>query len=220
MYKLNRSQSGMGLIEIVIASAVLLTVITMAMTFFANQLKAKNYMDFQGQREDLRSKIVSQFLNDPINCKCLFTGSGTITKVGTATLRAPTERFGRYQFVIQGDCSTASVPVPFTSAIPSLAVTGVQINTLGVNGLHSGDLIVQLKSTKDVLGPKDLVLSIPVSVQTSPAPGAEVNFEGCSAGMAQVAGGNGGPVGTCPAGQFSTGYDANGVLQCAPPTYQ
>jgi hypothetical protein len=220
MQKIIRSQRGLGLVEVVVASAILLTVITMAMTFFANQLKANNFMEFQGRREDLRGKILTQFLNDAVNCKCLFSGLGPMNKTGATTLTAPTTRFGRYEFSVAGDCSTANVPAPFTSAIPSITVTRIRMNVMGVEGLHSGDLVVELQSSKDVLGPKDTALTIPVSVYTSQASPGTVNFEGCTAGIPSVAGGTGGPVGTCPAGQFSTGYDAKGVLQCAPPTYQ
>lgn len=219
-------ERGQGIVQVLIAAAILSTLMLAAMEFFSNQTKANNFLEFQSKREQLRATMLSQFLNNPDNCKCLFAGSAPFATPGPSDLTGVTPtQIGRYQFVTPGTCAGATVPAPFVTStgLDGLKATSIQLkNILNISGSYSGDLVVNLQSTKDVLGPKDIALKIPVTVATTPAGGGMVSFVSCSASASAGGGGALTPaLGLCASGLLSAGYDpTTGALVCQPPTYQ
>lgn len=220
---LRLSQHGFSLVQVIIAAGILAVLAMTSASFFTNQIKANNYLEFQAKREQLRLTILGQFLSDPNNCKCLFANAPAFATPGPSTLAGtPPTQIGKFNFTTPGVCGTATLPSPLTS---STGVDGIRSTTIQLRnivdsggGTHTGLLVIGLQSLKEVQGPQELMLTFPVDVQTAPSGPGTVSFLGCSTMT------GGGPVipivGTCPVGQFATGYDVNGVLQCAPPTYQ
>ena len=212
------------MIEVMIASAIGLVVMLGALTFFQNQNKANNYVEFQGKREQLRLTLLGQFLNDPNNCKCLFGGATEFPVAGIAALTGVTPtQVGRYNFTTPGDCSTATLPAPFVTnaGVDGLRTTAIQLKKIvNISGTYQAEFTLALQSLKEVLGPKDILLTIPVAVATVAGTPGNVAFASCSSSTGGGGGGGSGPVGVCPAGLLSAGYDTSGVLVCQPPTYQ
>ncbi len=208
------------MIEVVIAAGVLSIVVVAAGSFFSQQTKANNFLDFQSKRSQLRLTLLGQFLNNPNNCQCLFAGANTFPIAGTSALTgvAPTT-LGQYAFVSPGVCSTATIPQPFLTAagVDSVQTKSISLtNIVNVSGTYTGILQINMQSMKDVIGPSTISLTIPVAVTTSPATAATVNFVSCSSSNSGSI-----PLGTCAAGLLSTGYDVTtGALVCQPPTYQ
>lgn len=215
------NQLGFSLVEVMIAGAILGAIMLAAASFFVSQQKANNFLEFQSKRSQLRLTLLGQILNDPDNCKCLFNGAAPFSSTGPATLTGVTPTaIGRYGFVTAGVCASATMPQPLiTSAgIDFMKSTSITLtNIVNISGQYSGELIVTVESMKDVLGPKQIPLSMPVNVSVSPSSPGMVKFEGCSTG-----GSSGSvPRGVCPPGLLSVGYDiTTGILQCQPPTYQ
>lgn len=183
--KIFKNSKGMTLIEILIVAGVMSIMMLAVATIQQQQMKSNSFIEFQAKKEQLRLTLLGQFLNDPNNCKCLFRGSNEFAEAGTVELKgvAPTE-VGRYNFSIPGDCSTATMPAPFITSlgIDNLKTTAIGLkNILNIGGAYSGEMTLNLQTTKEVLGPKDLVLKIPVAIRTNigSAPGT-VAFVSCS----------------------------------------
>jgi type II secretory pathway pseudopilin PulG len=217
-----RYETGFGLIEVIVAAGIIAVLAATSATYFVHQLRANNFLEFQGKREQLRLSILGQFLSDPNQCKCLFAGT-TFATPGPSALSGgtPPTSIDKYSFGTPGNCATATPsgsPFVNSAGVDNVALASVQLNNItGTPGNYQGSLIIGLQSQKPVAGPQTIFLTFPVSVVGSAGGPGTVVFQGCSslAAAAVVP-----IVGTCPAGQFSTGYDAYGVLQCGPPTYQ
>ncbi|MEK6556249.1 MAG: hypothetical protein AABZ31_13465 [Bdellovibrionota bacterium] len=215
------NQQGSALIQVMVAAGILVTVMSAAMTFFSNQTKSNNFLEFQSKRAQLRLTILGQFLNNPDNCRCLFQGASAFATPGPSTLTgvAPI-KIGRYNIITPGVCPGTLPPAPWIDSTPidGMIATSIQLNNIvNIGGNYSGDLQIDLQSTKDVLGPKDLPLKIPVAIATTPAGAGLVSFVSCSTSSSSASP----ALGLCPATLVSVGYDPiTGALVCQPPMYQ
>lgn len=176
--------SGFSMVEMLIAVGVLSIVVLASTTMFENQSRANNFLEFQLKRTQLQSAIISQVLNNPINCECLFTGSTDFPVSGVALLAgvSPTA-IGPYNFATPNDCSTATIlnPLVNTVGVDSVKLNSVNLSNISNNsGSYSGDLQISIQSIKNALGPKDLNISIPVSISVSPVNPTTVKFKNCS----------------------------------------
>jgi hypothetical protein len=151
-----------------------------------HQLKSNNYLEFQLKKVQLENSLLSQVLNDPNNCSCLFQGSPAIPQnppAPGATLSGVTpNQIGRYRFVTPGDCSTATIPQPLVQSTGQEGVRSSAIllkNIQNISGAYSGELEVQLESLKPVAGPKNLSIRIPVNIGVTLA-GGLATFRDCS----------------------------------------
>jgi prepilin-type N-terminal cleavage/methylation domain-containing protein len=183
-----KNQRGMSLVEVMIVLGITATSIVASMTFFTNQTRSTNFLEFQGKREQLRVALLGQFLNDANNCRCLFNGALPFPISGTPDLMpvggavAPPTVIGRFGFVTPGDCATATVPVPLvsTAGVDFLRLNSVGLrNILPIGGVYSGEFFVSVSSTKSVAGPAELPIRVPVNVLTSTVAGQQV-FQGCT----------------------------------------
>lgn len=175
-----RNQNGMTLIEVVIVSGIMVVTALAMSTMMTNQAKATRYLETQLKREQLRMVLIGQFLRDPNNCKCLFFGASDYPAAGAPQLggTAPTA-LGDYVFTTPGDCTTATMPVPY---IDSTGIDGMKVTSIKLADITptNGFLEVKVQSTKEVLGPDVLrPIRIPVSVTSVPS-GANRSFQSCS----------------------------------------
>lgn len=176
---------GFSLIEVMIAVSLLTLVMLAATTFFAQQLKANNFLEFQSKREQMRLAMLGQVLNNPANCKCLFSGAANFP--ATAAAGNPVNLSGFTDPVAVGkfepaDCSGGSpAPLVNQTGFDGMKLISTSLNNISFGGgTYGGDLLITLESTKEVAGPKTLLLKIPVAVLTSDAGGGQRKFEGCA----------------------------------------
>lgn len=176
-------KNGFSLIEVVIIAGVMAVLMFAMISMQTNQSRSNNYLEFQLKTIQLRGQILGQFLNDPENCRCLFNGATDFPAAGIALLGGVTPtQIGRFNFVTAGVCGTATVPSPFVSntGVDGLISSSIQLrNISGAAGVYAGDLVINVQSRKEVLGPQELPVSIPVSIATAPA-GPNVSFVSCS----------------------------------------
>lgn len=202
----------------------------------SNQMKSNNFIDFQMKRSQVQTLLVNQFLSDPINCGCLFKGVDQFSQAGTPALTGVTPRaVGRYNFVTVGECERATIPQPLltTTGNDGLLMSSVEIrNVIPYANNYGGDFIVTVESTKEILGPKQLQIKIPVVIQTKEGTPGHIEFVSCSAAnntggdrnlqaiknRANIqanyvspcyggTGGNGQVTSTCPGGSFLNSFD-------------
>lgn len=157
-------------------------------TLFTQQIRSQNFLTFQMRRTDIQTAISGQFLIDPIQCSCLFKLASPLefnkaaSNVTLTTSTAP-QSIGLYTFTTPGDCSTASIAVPFANQSAQDGVTLKSVSLTGITKVgasYSGTFKVSLKSTKEVLGPEIVSLEVPVAVKTLPGSTAtKVKFESC-----------------------------------------
>lgn len=182
-----RSQQAFSLVEALIFVGIMGIMMLVMVATQSNQLKSNNYLEFQLKRTQLQTVLIGQVLNDPNNCACWFSGANTFAAnpaLPGATLTGVTPtQLGRYQFITAGDCATATMPQPLIdgTGIDGMKATSIQLtNIMNISGTYSGDLIAGLQSTKEVLGPRDLQLRIPVAIEVTPAGAGMVQFRSCS----------------------------------------
>lgn len=179
---------GFTLIEIMIATAIMGVAMFAMMSMQTNQMRSTNYLHFQLKRTEIQGSLIGQFLNDANNCGCLFQNAGpvefsTAASAVTLAVTTPPTQIGRYNFVTAGECNTATVPMPFVDSegIDGVKATSIQLTNITAIGTNfSGMLTVNLESTKDVLGPKELPINIPVNIATTPGSPGNVNFASCT----------------------------------------
>ena len=177
-----QNANGFSLVEILVVTGIMGIMMLAMVTLQTNQSKANAYLEFQLKRTQMHGTLVGQVLKDPNNCACLFAGSNAFPAAGIATLTgaAPTQ-IGLYTSAAPG----CGAPLQFFidgTGIDGLKATSINLQyltpTLDPN-TYSGQFTLNIRSTKDVLGPKDLSISIPVTIATTPA-GANRNFVSCS----------------------------------------
>lgn len=189
------NRKGFSLVELLVVIGIMSAVILAMMTMQENQMKANNYLEFQLKRTQLQNTLVGQVFNDPGNCACLFAGAAPFPAMpsapgATLTGVAPTQ-IGRYSFATPGVCATATMPQPLVNnaGIDSLKTTSIRLaNVMNISGVYTGEILINLQTTKPVLGPPDLPIKIPVVVTTTPS-GANVNFQSCSSSVSSSASG-------------------------------
>jgi prepilin-type N-terminal cleavage/methylation domain-containing protein len=178
-------KNGFSLAEILVVTAIMGIMALAMMTMQSNQVKANNFLQFQLKRTELQGAILGQILNDPNQCACLFQGASTFLASTAAVLPgatlsgvAPTQ-IGRFP------SPPPLCGVPIQSLINNVGIDGVKsasillTNITGAGTNFSGNLTVDLQSTKDVLGPSHILMSIPVNVAATTS-GANVTFTSCS----------------------------------------
>lgn len=180
--KLIKSPKGMSLIEVMIVTGIMAVLIVAMITMQTNQLKTTNYLDFQLKKVQLETIISGQVLAEPNNCACIFNGASAFPTSGTAALTGanPTQ-IAIFPSAAPG-CGTPTRTFLDTTGIDGMKATSIQIQNIVPTpnpNSYSGFLNINVQTTKDVLGPKDLPISIPVAIATTPA-GANVNFVSCS----------------------------------------
>lgn len=156
-------------------SVLILSMVTM----HSSQLKTTNFLEFQLKRTQLHGTLLGQFLRDPNNCACLFNGASPFPPAGIATLAgaAPT-RIGPFPL----GCGVPSPVFIDTTGIDGLRATAIELRNISPTAnpnIYSGQFTVNVQSLKEVAGPRDLSIPIPVSITTIPA-GANVSFVNCS----------------------------------------
>lgn len=177
-----KNQNGFSLIEIVVVSGIMGIMALVMMTMQQSQMKANNYLEFQLKRTQLEGAIIGQFLKDPNNCRCLFSGATAFPVSGIATLAGVTPtQMGLYTSAAPG-CGAPSQFFINSTGVDGIKATSIKLQnitpTLTPNS-YTGSLNINVQSTKDVIGTKDLPIKIDVSIATTPA-GANVNFLSCS----------------------------------------
>jgi hypothetical protein len=234
-----RSQLGFSLLEIMIVVGLMGVTLLGLMAMQRVQVKSNSFLHFQLKKTEIQAALLSQFLNYPINCGCLFKNANAApfaeNVVGhTLNVARPPTELGRYSFSTPGDCATATVPSPFVTAG---GIDGVRLADVSMTdvtgfggGVFSGRIQVLLRAAREVAGPSEIRLVIPVNVTTTPAAPGQVNFDACStvstseanktlaileakasytAGMMFWMGGGGGhgrTVSTCGGGSFVYGF--------------
>lgn len=193
------SLNGFSLVEIMIVAGVMGIMMFMMMTMQMNQMKANNFLQFQMKKIEIQRNILGQFLSDPNNCGCLFQNatpapfSDTASNI-TLEVTTPPTVLGRYKFVTAGDCSTATIPQPLINSVELDGVKSTSIelkNITAVGGGFSGNFVVKLQSTKELIGPNELSpISIPVTISTTPPVAGMVTFQSCSSGLAKTPSGS------------------------------
>lgn len=171
----------MSLIEVIVVTGIISVIMLAMLTMQSNQMKSNNYLEFQLKRTQLHGTLVGQFLKDSNNCACLFNGASSFPAAGTASLSGVTPtQIGLYTSAAPGCGAPAQFFINATG-IDGLAATSIQLQNIAPTAdpnIYTGSFNINIRSTKDVLGPSDLPISIPVSISTTPA-GANVNFMSC-----------------------------------------
>lgn len=186
------NQNGMTLVEIMIATGIMGIMMAVMITMQSNQLKSNNYLQFQLHRTQLQGTVIGQFLNDPNNCRCLFNGAADFPTGGTTLLTGMTTptQVGRYSYTPPINCATATMPRPFitnVSNVDGLVLNSVQLRDIQlIGGQYAGTLFLDVSTTRNVMGPNRIPISIPVAVTTVPGTPGNVRFASC-----QTAGGGG-----------------------------
>lgn len=175
------NKKGFSIIEVMVAVGLLTLVMLAATTFFAQQLKANHFLEFQSKREQLRLAMLGQVLNNPANCKCLFNGAANFSSAGASDLTgyADPHAIGRFE---PADCS-AGVPNPLVdkNGFDGLKLISTSLKNISfAGGTYGGELMITIEASKEVAGPKTLLLKIPVAVLTTDAGGGMRTFEGCA----------------------------------------
>ena len=185
---------GFSLVEVIIAGAILSVIALASASFFSNQQKMNNYVEFRAKKVQLQNTISGQFLSDRMNCRCLFRGAANFPVAGTAQLTGVTPmNMGRYQFVTPGDCTTATMPQPWITAagVDDMRTESIVLKDIGTpsGGVYSGTLEMRVRSLKEVNGSQIAHFSIPVSVSTNPVSASTVAFDSCSTAASGTAAG-------------------------------
>lgn len=185
-----KGEKGFSLIELMVMVALLGIVMMAASAFFTQQLKANNFLEFQLKKEQLKLAIIGQVLPNPAHCKCLFANAADFPVSGGNLTGYPSPTsIGKFA---QEDCIDG-IPVALVTVA---GVDGLRLLSVGLknitlaSGTYSGSFAVNIESSKEVLGPKQLQFQIPVNVlATSAAPG-QMQFEGCTTSSAGGLGGS------------------------------
>ena len=84
------------------------------------------------------------------------------------------------------------MPQPLVDII---GIDGLQVSSIKLQNImkisgnsFSGNFVVELKSTKEVLGPSTLSINLPVSIETLPDVPGQVSFQSCSSSSSVSAG--------------------------------
>lgn len=221
------TKNGASLVEVMIMGAIMGIIMLSMVGLQSSQMKSNNFLQFQMLRTQLQSALIGQVLNDPTNCACLFAGATAFpvapTAPGTtlAGYTTPTE-LGRFS----SGCISVPEPLVTSAGQGGLQMTNVQLTSIMniSTGIYSGNFVLNLRSTKQVQGPSDLSISIPVNVTVSPPVSGNVNFLSCS-----ISSGTPGKQGfctpnvnwdnsntmTCPAVTGYTSHKLTGINQSA-----
>ena len=187
------NENGFSLIEMLIVTGIMGVMSLAMMAMQSNASKANNYLHFQLKRSELQGAIVGQVLNNPNNCACLFSGASTFLATAAATAPGVTltgavpTQIGRFSSG-PPTCGAPLQPIVDTVEIDGVKAASIKLTKItGSGSSFSGVLSIDLQSTKDVMGPSHLPISIPVSISATTV-GANVSFTNCA--LASSAGGS------------------------------
>lgn len=220
---LNR-KSGFSLIEVLIVIGIL-GVTSLALVSLMDYARSSSEgVRFLIKREQLRTQIITQVLNNPNNCRCIFANSTPFPSTGIAALpnSVPVQAVRNYELVGPSDCGTA---VPRDTFIDTInaddGVRATEINLLNITnimGQYSGELTIRMSTQKKILGLSNLDLIIPVNINTTGAGPGTVRLANCSLSqpisttapatpaVSPIFGGTGGAGSlTCPPGTYANG---------------
>ncbi len=175
---------GFTLIEVIIVAGLMGGVALVMAELFKGQQKQTAKIELLYKTEQLRSVILGQVLDDPLNCKCMFESAPEFpSAVPVITAPSPTE-IGKYDFIVPGDCSTG-IPKPILNSslrgIDDVKLMSAEItNAQFISGEYFGDLIILVSSAKQVTGVNQQQLKIPVKLLTSNGSPGNQRFEGCN----------------------------------------
>ncbi len=181
MRRFIHSKGGFTLVELVIASGVMAVMMFAMMSMQTNQMKTNNFLEFQLKKTQLHGSILGQVISDPYNCNCLFNGAAQFPAAGTPELTGftPPTAIGVF------DPTSCATPIanPFITAagFDGMKLISTKLRNIVPSGSDfTGDLFVNVESTKEILGPKELSIKIPVTVITAPGAPGSVAFKGCT----------------------------------------
>jgi hypothetical protein len=176
------STKGFSLVEVMVLVGIMSLMMFAMMTMQSNQMKSNNFLEFQLKRTQLQGTLIGQVLKDANNCGCIFQGATEFPVAGIATLAGVTPtQIGLYN---PGCGAPTQVFIDGTTAgIDGLRLTSISLQSLKPTGdpnTYSAFFNVNIQSTKEVAGPRDLSITpIPVSISTTPS-GGNVSFVNCS----------------------------------------
>lgn len=174
-------ESGFTLVEIVIVAGIMAVVMFSVMTMQTNLSRSNNFLEFQLKRTQLHGSILGQVLTDPNNCKCLFSGAAEFPATGAAELMGYTPKSEVGAFDPTNCAAPLTNPMITTAGLDGLKLISTELKNITPSaGVFTGDLFVNIESSKNVLGPKELPIKIPVTVATVPGSPGNVVFDGCT----------------------------------------
>lgn len=177
-----KNQSGFSLVEIMISVGLMAAGALALASMGGNSTKQMNGLEFKLLREQYKMQTMSQFLNTPHSCKCLFKNiefqKAPVSKINDAG-DAGTLGLGVYT----EDCS--SVPSPYLqSTYGGDGVRAKYIKLMDVefiNNAYYGNLAVLLESKKDMMGDTVRGFKLPVALKvTAGSTPTKVKVDGCS----------------------------------------
>ncbi len=215
----NSKPKGFSLVEILVVMAIMSIMALGSANFFVWQMKSNNFSDLQSKRTQLRLALLGQFLSSSSHCKCAFPGLDEFP----ASTSAPgiTLQSGGlpYSANILQRYSAGCTPDTGGQFISSTGIDSLKSNSIRLEEVHLsggnyiGKLSIEMESLKEVAGPKQLLLRIPVVLQTVPGSPGNVQFDGCSSDSSTTIV----PlVGLCGSNEYLAGYDAMGAKVCKP----
>lgn len=161
------------------------------MSMQQSQLKSNNFLEFQLNKTQLQNTLIGQVFKDPNNCACLFAGANPFPQnpggAGATLTGVNPTRVGRYEFVTPGVCGTATMPQPLVDdqGIAGLKTVSIRLRDIKrIAGVYSGQVVIDVSSTKNVLGPSVLPIQIPVNITATPNGAGAMNFQSCSTSTA------------------------------------
>ncbi len=181
MKKVFHSKGGFTLVELMIASGVMAVMMFAMISMQTNQMKTNNFLEFQLKKTQLHGSILGQVISDPYNCNCLFNGAAEFPTTGTSELTGYTPPAAIGVFGIAGCAAAIPNPLVTSAGLDGLKLISTKLkNIVPVGSDFSGDLLINVESTKEILGPKELNIKIPVTVITDPGSPGNVAFKGCT----------------------------------------
>lgn len=181
---MNRNpKNGFSLVEVLVVMGIMGVMMAAMMTMQSNMVKSNNFLIFQVNRAALKSAVMGQFLNNTTNCKCLFAGAPSFPTAGIADLGLNPADIHAMNY--SGSCGASTALPPLVSTvtpIDQMTATVISVKDLVNSGVnqYSGRLSFSLMTSQEVIGPKQLEVSIPIAVTTVPGAPGMVTFDSCS----------------------------------------
>lgn len=183
---------GFTLVEVIIVAGLMGGVALLMAELFKGQQKQTAKIELLYKTEQLRSVILGQVLDDPLNCKCMFESAPEFPSAVPAIAAPSPNEIGKYDFIVPGDCS-GGIPKPIVNnsarGIDDVKLLSAEIvDAQFISGEYFGDLKILVSSAKEVTGVNQQQLKIPVKLITSNGSPGNQRFEGCSVSGAGVSG--------------------------------
>ncbi|MCM2282467.1 MAG: prepilin-type N-terminal cleavage/methylation domain-containing protein [Bdellovibrionaceae bacterium] len=208
-------QSGFSLIEVVVVMGIM-TVLTLGfasyMSFVNTELRAAHQkMEFM----ELRTTL-GRTLSDLSTCSCqlnlhasTFNGAAAMTSASVSKLNSSCDPAA--SVIIEDGQPVANSNTRLT--VQAIAIT--DIRPLGVSNKYEGKFTVSLQNDGLVRGLRDIRIDVQFMTDPASPPGAK-KIQSCVFVNGGMSGGSTLATlsGSCPVGQFLTGF-SSGVVQCS-----